>query len=305
MAIEGTFAAVITPRTADGAIDEAGLRRWLEFLMEKGIKGFAINGATGEFCQTSEAEFDRLISVVAETVKGRALILAGVGAASSNGAIRLAKLAAKAEAEALLLPMPYFFPYSQGDLKMFCQTVAKAVATPVLLYNLPQFTSGLDAKTSLELIRDCGGIVGIKDSSGSLETLRLLTTEGVESVRLIGNDGVIARALAEGVADGVVSGVACVLPELITRLWERGRVSVEGREFDELGSALLLFIEQLDGFPVPWGLKIVGAARSLAQTQFPFPFSHERKQQADEFERWFWEHEDRLQVIQPTEGRVR
>ena len=296
MAIEGAFAAVITPRDTNGAIDETGLRRWLEFLMDRGIKGFAVNGATGEFCQTSEAEFDRLISVAAETVKGRASILAGVGAANADGAIRLAKLATRCGADALLLPMPYFFRYSQGDLKMFSRTVAAAVRTPVLLYNLPQFTTGLDAETSLELIRDCDGIIGIKDSSGSLETLRLLTSERVKAARLIGNDEVIAKAMTEGILDGVVSGVACVLPELISGLWQQGCVRAEGYEFDELAAALLLFIGQLDGFPTPWGLKIAGDARGLSPAQCPFPASPERERRADEFKRWFEEHKERLKA---------
>ena len=67
--------------------------------------------------------------------------------------------------------------------------------------------------------RNCA--LGIKDSSGSLDTVRMLTAEGW-GLRLIGNDEVLGKALEERVLDGVVSGVACVLPELIQRLYAVG-----------------------------------------------------------------------------------
>ena len=141
--VTGVYAAVLTPRDAAGKIDAGQLRGWIEFLLGKGINGFAINGATGEFPLVTEAEFSELMEIVAGTVAGRGSFLAGVGAAGSSAAIRLGKIAHEAGAQALLLPMPYFFPYSQGDLTAFSREVADSVETPVLLYNLPQFTSGL------------------------------------------------------------------------------------------------------------------------------------------------------------------
>jgi len=296
MAIEGTYAAVITPRDTDGAIDEAALCRWLEFLIGKGIQGFAINGATGEFCIASEAEFARVIDLVTATVRRRAVVLAGVGAAGADTSIRLARHAAKSGADALLLPMPYFFPYSQGDLKAFALKVASATDVPVLLYNLPQFSTGLEPETSLDLIRDCEAIIGIKDSSGSLDTLRLLTREGVPAVRLIGNDGALRDALAERVTDGVVSGVACVLPELMRALWQNGLSDAQSEETERVDAALGAFIEQLDCFPTPWGLKIAAEARGLANARFPFPLSDERVEQAQAFGQWFREHSSKFNV---------
>ena len=144
----GVYAAVLTPRGADGAVDEAAFAGLLEFLLGKGISGFAVNGATGEFCLTTEAEFARLMRVAAEVTRGRGSFLAGIGAAGSREAVRLGRIASEAGAAAVLLPMPYFFPYSQGDLKQFVREVAAGVDAAVLLYNLPQFTTGLDAATS-------------------------------------------------------------------------------------------------------------------------------------------------------------
>src|SRR5438067_4430480 len=136
----GVYAAVLTPRTETGELDEAGFTSLLHWLIGKGIQGFAINGATGELTRTTEEEFATLMQLAAEALRGRARFLAGIGGGSVEACVRLAFVAERAGAEAFLLPVPWFFRYSQPDLKAFCTAVADAVTTPVLLYNLPQFT---------------------------------------------------------------------------------------------------------------------------------------------------------------------
>lgn len=288
--IGGVYAAVLTPRTTAGEVDEAAFRGLLEFLLGKGISGFAVNGATGEFPLTTEAEFARLMAVTAEVTKGRGSFLAGIGATGAGAAIRLGEVATMAGAEAMLLPMPYFFPYAQEDLKVFVRAVAGGVDAAVLLYNLPQFTTGLEPETSAELIRECANVVGIKDSSGSLDTVRLLTKEGIEGRRMIGNDEVLVAAMAAGLLDGVVSGVACVLPELIVRLYEEGLKDPWSAEFRGLAAGLAAFIAELGKWPTPWGLKVIAEARGVAKASYPFPLSAERERQRVELLRWFEEN---------------
>ena len=293
-AIHGTYAAVLTPRKGTGEIDDTAFRRLLQFLLKVGISGFAINGATGEFCLTSEAELERLLTVAAEAIHGQASFMAGIGSSSADISIRLGKVAAKAGATGLLLPMPSFFPYSQADMKAFSRTVAAQLDVPVLLYNLPQFTTGLEPRTSLELIQECENIVGIKDSSGSLDTLRLLTETGTQAQRIVGNDEVLAPALEQGLLDGVVSGVACVLPELIGRLYEAGSTNSASQEFNDLSASLASFIQQIQPFPTPWGLKIVAEARGLLQATYPFPLSPERQDEKAALLHWFQENHSQM-----------
>jgi 4-hydroxy-tetrahydrodipicolinate synthase len=292
--IQGTYAAVLTPRKDSGEIDEAAFRGLLEFLLGKGITGFAINGATGEFCLTSENELERMLNLAAETIRDRGSFLTGIGSPSADMSIRLGKVASRAGAAGLLLPMPYFFPYSQADLKAFSRAVAAQLDAPVLLYNLPQFTTGLEPQTSLELIRECENIVGIKDSSGSLDTLRLITETGTPAQRIIGNDEVLPTALQQELLDGVISGVACVLPELIARLYEAGSTNPTDREFKRLSASLASFIEQIQPFPTPWGLKIIAEARGPLHATYPFPLAPERQIQKSSLLHWFQENQSSM-----------
>lgn len=290
----GVYAAVLTPRSNTGELDEAGFARLLEWLAGKGVDGLAINGATGELTRTTEDEFARLMQIASEVLGDRIPFVAGVGAASVEGCGRLARIAEGAGAEALLLPMPWFFRYSQPDLKAFCCSVADAVKAPVLLYNLPQFTNALEPQTSVGLIAECKRIIGIKDSSGSLETVRLLTERGATARRLIGNDAVLAEAIEESLLDGVVSGVACVLPELITRLYSVGMRDRSSAEFRALAALLAETIPRLDALPAPWGLKVLGEARGLAPATYPMPPAGERQHQRDALLQWFAANRTRL-----------
>jgi 4-hydroxy-tetrahydrodipicolinate synthase len=292
----GTYAAVVTPRRQDHSIDEASLRSWLEFLIKAGMKGFAINGATGEFCLTTEYEFQLLAEIVADSVKGRAAVIAGIGGAGTAEVIRRGQIAIKTGVDAVLLPMPYFFPYSQDDLAAFTTSVAGELESPVLLYNLPQFTSGLEPETTLGLIQRCRNIVGIKDSSGSLETVRLLSVESPEACRIIGNDGVLAQALRERLADGVISGVACVLPELISQIFEIGKTDPDSPRWNTMITILDEFIAQLDIMPTPWGIKIMAEARGIAKASFPLPLSERRQYLAQELSTWFTQNKVSLSV---------
>jgi 4-hydroxy-tetrahydrodipicolinate synthase len=180
--------------------------------------------------------------------------------------------------------MPHFFPYEQSDLAAFCTEVARRVSTPVLLYNLPNFTTGLAAETAIPLMDSVPNIAGVKDSSGSLELL----TRMKRGCRIVGDDGVLAEALRQNVCDAVISGTAGVLPDLILRIWEnRAATGTPGSRRD---AALLgEFCEKLATLPVPWGLKWIAEARGVAPARFSQPVSDRRRAQGESLMRWFAE----------------
>lgn len=284
--IHGVYAAALTPRESTGEVNLEELGRVLQFLLDKGISAFAINGATGEYCLTRPEQLQIILSETRRVTGDTAKILCGVGAAGVTETIALAKVAEKNRVNGLLLPMPYFFPYEQDDLEAFCRAVASAVDLPILLYNLPQFTSGLQPDTVCRLISEVPNIVGIKDSSGSLNILRELTSKGIDACRIVGNDSALAPALQEKVCDGVVSGCACVVPELIQDLYSAGR-NTGSAEFHSAVRLLQDFLNQLGPLPTPWGLKWAAEARNIVKAKFSQPLSSRRKAQGEQLMDWF------------------
>jgi dihydrodipicolinate synthase/N-acetylneuraminate lyase len=98
--------------------------------------------------------------------------------------------------------------------------------------------------------------------SPGLETLRLLTSEGVNCCRIVGSDSAVGPALVEGVNDGVVSGGACVLPELIQRVFAASISEPNSAEFRAANADLEAFIEKINLLPVSLGIE--GRLRGMA-----------------------------------------
>jgi len=282
--IEGVYSALLTPRLAGDSIDGTAVAKLIGFQIGRGIRSYAINGATGEFCLTTPRQLKDVFAAVLHATGGDATILCGVGGAGVVQVLELAKIAEDNGAAALLVPSPYFFPYQQDDLRVFFETVATRVNLPIMLYNLPQFTSGLQATTACQLIRDVPNIIGIKDSSGSLDILRTLTDEHIFCCRVVGNDSALAQAIREGVCDGVISGIACIVPDLIQTIFDRS--SSDSQSFSLAQGLLTQLIEQLDAFPTPWGLRWGLEALGVTHAWSAQPVSTRRAEQSRRFMHW-------------------
>ncbi|WP_260703701.1 dihydrodipicolinate synthase family protein [Edaphobacter flagellatus] len=284
----GVYAALLTSRDAEGDLDLTNYRRQFNMPAEELLSGYAINGATGEFLICAPDELAVMVSTARSAAPSKQLIV-GIGASNVRGAVLRGKIAKDNGADTLLLPMPSFFPYRQDDLRAFVLAVADAVSLPILLYNLPQFTTRLDVDTAIALLKAHENIVGIKDSSGMLDIMRAITEAKLGVARIIGNDDALCKALELGLCDGVVSGVACTLPELITRLFINGPAS-ESFAPDRL--LLDQFIAQLSLLPTPWGLKAASHVRGFSDASYPFPLSSERQIEIAALEKWFcgWMH---------------
>ena len=279
----GVYAALLSPRASDGELDVSSFRRQVVELNKASLCGYAINGATGEYPIVSEADVEVLVRTARQEAP-EAEILCGIGAGDLRLTVRRARTAQLAGANAALLPMPSFFPYREDDLSAYVSAVASSVELPILLYNLPQFTSGMNVDTVLSLLVKYPNIVGIKDSSGSLDIVRAMTAAGLTHARLIGNDSALSAALAESVCDGVVSGVACTLPELLSSLFATGG---HGNTFEAKSRLLDEFIDHLGSLPTPWGLKVTSAERHFTRANYPFPLSTTREAEVIELREWF------------------
>jgi len=277
------YAALLSPRSDDGELDVKSFRKQVVELNQFGLRGYALNGATGEFTIASDEDVDALVHTARQEAP-HAEILCGIGAGDIRLTVRRARTAQNAGVHAVLLPMPGFFPYRGDDLSAYISAVASSTELPILLYNLPQFTSALHTNTVLSLFEKHSNIVGIKDSSGSLDIVRSMTAAGLPHARLIGNDSALSAALAENVCDGVVSGVACTLPELMSSLFATGG---QGDIFETKSHLLKEFIDHLGPLPTPWGLKVTSAERHFTRESYPFPLSIERQAEVAELRKWF------------------
>ncbi len=306
MGIEGLIAAVVTPVHQDGRLDLATFDRVVDFLLEAGVSGICIAGATGEYPHFEAADRHAVIRRAVRRLPPGCDLLVGIGAPSMRLSVELGQAAHDAGSRALLLPMPMFFRYDQEDLEAYASAVSASLRAPCLLYNLPGFTNGLEPQTILNLLRNEEFIVGVKDSSGQFEHLAAFQSARGSAPwsLLVGDDRALHAGLDAG-WDGGISGVAGFCPELLVALY-RSHEAGDDCEAARLQGLLDELITHIAPFPTPWGIRIGLAARGIPTGPLPLPVTPLRQRQIIEFTAWLpdWLLHSGL-IREPADGAAR
>ena len=282
----GLFSAITTPTTETGALDLSTFERHVELLLEGGVDGICLGGATAEYPHVELQDRRTLIARAARRLPGDATLLVAIGAPTMRHAIDLGRFALDEGCRGVLLPMPMFFRYQQQDLAAYCRDVADRLAAPCLLYDLPEFTNPLDPETAIDLLTHEEHIVGIKDSSGKADRARRFAeARGVQDwALLVGDDSRLRDSMALG-WDGSVSGLAAVCPELIVALVRAAKAG-DVAEVARCQALVDELIGQIAGLPVPWGIRIALEARGLPMGPLPLPMTAERRERAARLHAW-------------------
>jgi 4-hydroxy-tetrahydrodipicolinate synthase len=217
MKLEGVITALVTPMTADGALDEKALRKLVDFQIEGGVSGLVPVGTTGESPTLDGDECKRVIHIVVEQVRGRVPVIAGAGSNSTSEAVHYAKDAKEAGANATLQVAPYYNkPTSQGFLGHF-RAIADAVDLPLIVYNIPGRTGkNIDNPTMLELAQH-RNIMGVKEASGDIgQIMDLIAKKPADFIVLSGDDNLVFPVMALG-GHGVISVASNLVPQQMSR----------------------------------------------------------------------------------------
>ena len=284
--IRGPLAALLTPRRPTGEVDLDALERNIELVLDKGGTGLVMTGGTGEYFDLSLEQRKAVCERAAAVNAKRGVLVASTGAARLEDVSDLARQALYAGADVILLPAPHFYRYQQTDLEAFYRAAAREIDGPVLIYNLAGFVSPLEADTIVRLIEKVPNLVGVKDSSGSLESLEKLSAADFQSCRILGNDNVLVEALRKNLIDAVISGPASVVPEAAVGLFDADSAADRER-FDRLAALFEEALARFERLPYPWALKTVAEARGLFPAQLPFPPGADREAQLEELAAWF------------------
>lgn len=161
--------AMVTPMASEGVVD---LRRAGELahrlVDEQRNDGIVVNGTTGESPTTTDAEKVDMVRAAVDAVGSDAAIVAGVGTNDTAHTVELARQAADAGAEGLLVVTPYYSKPSQAGLIEHFTTVADATDLPIMLYDIPgRSGTPIETKTLIELA-DHPNIVAVKDAKGQV-----------------------------------------------------------------------------------------------------------------------------------------
>jgi len=224
----GTYVAMLTPMNADESLRLDVVPGQVDRFVDAGIDGLFCVGTNGEAYALGHAEKLDVIAAVVAAARGRLPVCAGVGCITTRETVELAREAEKAGADLLAVVTPYYTEVSQPELERHYRAVADAVTVPIMLYNIPARTGNALSAETVARLSGVERIVGIKDSSGSMDTLRgFLRSAHPGFAVFSGSDALLLEGLRAGTV-GAVSGLANVVPGLVSAIydtWKRGEMT--------------------------------------------------------------------------------
>lgn len=208
--------AMVTPFAANGEVDEQATAALATNLVDRGHDGLIVCGTTGEYSTMTDKENENVFRIVKEAVGGRAKIVAGVGSNDTAHTLHLASRAEAVGVDGLLVVTPYYNKPTQTGLEAHFRTVADAVKTPVMLYDIPGRAGIPITPAVYRALADHENIVAVKDAKADFTA----ATEVMETTDLdyySGDDGLTLPWLAMG-AVGLVGVTSHVAPEHFRQL---------------------------------------------------------------------------------------
>jgi 4-hydroxy-tetrahydrodipicolinate synthase len=230
----GLTVALVTP-FKDGKVDEAGLKRIVDFHIESGTDCVSPVGTTGESPTLTHDEHERVIAVVCEHAAGRIKVMAGSGSNSTAEAVRLTKYARKCGATGALLVAPYYNKPTQEGFYQHYKAVAEAVDLPIVLYNIPGRTAKNMEPETICRIAELSTVVAIKESTGSMDQSSQVLS-GSKLTLLSGDDSLTLPLMSLG-GSGVVSVVGNIVPKDVKAMiaaWNSGEVKTAQQRHHKL-----------------------------------------------------------------------
>lgn len=225
----GVIPATLLAFRDDFSIDEAETRRHLAHVAAtRGITAITVNGHASEVHACTFEEQQRILAISMAEVGDRVPLINGVYADGSLEAARIARMAGKEGASALLVFPPNSMS-AGGQLRpemalAHFKTIAAATDLPLIVFQYPASTGlGYPFDTLLKLIEAVPSIRAIKDwcADPQLHEKHIRTLQSLSRPVnvLTTHSAWLMASLAMG-ANGLLSGAGSVVPDLQVALFE-------------------------------------------------------------------------------------
>ena len=256
--VKGCLIPLVTPFDERGRLDEAALRRLVNYLIEEQAADALVPcGTTGESPTLSHKEHMTVIEVVHDETAGRVPVIAGTGSNSTAEAIEMTVAAEKLGVDGSLQVGPYYNRPSQEGLYEHFKAIAGSTSLPLIIYNIP-FRTGrnIEVDTIIRLAQ-IGNIVGIKEASGDIlqagAIIEKTRAAGLDFYVYSGEDPVTFLILCLG-GQGCIAAVGHVLGAEFSRMC---RLVWEGKlaEAREINYRVLPMVRALFCEPNPAAIK--------------------------------------------------
>lgn len=213
MKFAGSYVALVTPFQADGSVDFGKLRELVNWHLAQGTDGIVALGTTGESSTMSHEEDDEVARCIIETVNGQIPVIVGAGSNCTQTQLEKSRKYHDLGADGLLLITPYYNKANDEGMYRHFATVADAIDTPVILYNVPGRTGCAISPACCARLAKHPNIAGIKEASGNISyTAKIARLLSDDFCMFSGNDDMIVPVMSLG-GCGVISVWANICPK--------------------------------------------------------------------------------------------
>ena len=266
--LSGCGTALVTPFNDDSSIDEAALRKFVEFQISEGINFLVPCGTTGESPTLSDAEQRRVVAIVVEVTNRRVPVIAGAGGNNTAHVIKLARECERLGADGLLSVTPYYNKPTQEGLFQHFKAIAEATTLPIILYNVPPRTNVNLLPDTVARLAEIPNIIGVKEASGDISQIAEIVNRVPASFRVLSGDDSMTLPLIAVGGVGLISVASNESPAGLTRLtaaclenrWDEAR-----RLNRELFPLMKLNFIETSPAPVKAALAMMGKIKEVSR----------------------------------------
>lgn len=208
----GLLSFPVTPFDGNDEFDPRAFSAHLEWLSAFPVAGLIVAGGTGELFSLTPAEVFAVVRT-AKAAQRNAPILAGCGYGTKL-ACEMARGIEEAGGDGILLLPHYLITAPQDGIAAHIRAVCRATRMGVIVYNRGQ--SRVSAETLARLAADCPNLIGFKDGTGDIDTVRRITIENGDRLAYIGGmptHELFAQAYRGAGVDTYSSAVFNFVPE--------------------------------------------------------------------------------------------
>ncbi len=218
--MKGIFTALLTPFKDDYSINEASLKKLVEFNIEKGVNGFYVGGSTGEGMVMTNEERKEVFRIVKEAAGDKVSLIAHCGAISTDAAIDMAKTADALGYDAVSAVAPFYYSFPYPAIRKYYDDIVSSINIPMVVYNFPGgngFT--FTADYAAEMFED-ERYLGIKHTSADLFTLQQFKQKIKRPVTVFnGFDEICLGGLSMG-ADGAIGSTYNFMADKFLKIYD-------------------------------------------------------------------------------------
>lgn len=277
--LKGLTVPAVTPLTRERKVDKEGIERLVEHFVANGVEKVFVGGTTGEFASLPLETRRNALKSYISAIDGRLPILYGISHQSTARAKSEVEKVKKLDIVAVVTTPPYYFNYSQREIRRHYELIADLTDLPVIIYDIPEKTKNRVKIQTLKTLSEIENIVGLKDTTGDMKRFQrvLKVFDGKSDFTVVqGTEEYFYHSLLSG-ADGLVSGIANLCPWKIRSQidsFENGEYQKTKKIQEELFNLFQIYEPSSFLAGIKMGLKLLG----LCEPYLSLPFSSPGKE---------------------------